>query len=229
MSTDPSFESLPSSILSTHQTNKSNLDQLAQREAQREPVIPQHYALSLADLRAQQASVISHSAQQPTQQPTPQQPTQQPTPQQPTQQPAPQQPTQQPAPQQPAPQQPAPQQTEDSLDIELGGDVLNVTTITELCEQASSVLARIAQKVQGVEGAQLEALSRKLSFVKVHPQGELAVIYAKKQRAQGRSWQSIAESLNEMMLEKSVYKPLRSSAWNGRSLKSLVHLRAQND
>lgn len=192
MSTDPSFESLPSSVLSVHQTNKSNLDQLAQRESQREPVIPQHYALSLADLRAQQASAVP----QPTQQPIPH-----------------------------SAQQPA----EDSLDIELGGDVLNVTTITELCEQASSVLARIAQKVQGVEGAQLEALSRKLSFVKVHPQGELAVIYAKKQRAQGRSWQSIAESLNEMMLEKSVYKPLRSSSWNGRSLKSLVHLRAQND
>jgi len=186
MSTDPSFESLPSSVLSAHQTNKSNLDQLAQREAQREPVIPQHYALSLADLRAQQ------SAPQPI-------------------------------------QQTVPEKAEDSLDIELGGDVLNVTTITELCEQASSVLARIAEKVQGVEGAQLEALSRKLSFVKVHPQGELAVIYAKKQRAQGRSWQSIAESLNEMMLEKSVYKPLRSSSWNGRSLKSLVHLRAQND
>lgn len=192
MSTDPSFESLPSSVLSVHQTNKSNLDQLAQREAQREPVIPQHYALSLADLRAQQ------SAPQPIQQAVPEKAVQQAVP-------------------------------KDSLDIELGGDVLNVTTITELCEQASSVLARIAEKVQGVEGAQLEALSRKLSFVKVHPQGELAVIYAKKQRAQGRSWQSIAESLNEMMLEKSVYKPLRSSSWNGRSLKSLVHLRAQND
>ena len=197
MSTDPSFESLPSSVLSVHQTNKSNLDQLAQRESQREPVIPQHYALSLADLRAQQASAVSHSAQQPIQQAVP--------------------------------EKAVPKKAEDSLDIELGGDVLNVTTITELCEQASSVLARIAEKVQGVEGAQLEALSRKLSFVKVHPQGELAVIYAKKQRAQGRSWQSIAESLNEMMLEKSVYKPLRSSSWNGRSLKSLVHLRAQND
>jgi len=196
MSTDPSFESLPSSVLSVHQTNKSNLDQLAQRESQREPVIPQHYALSLADLRAQQASATSHSAQQATSQPI---------------------------------QKAVPEKAEDSLDIELGGDVLNVTTITELCEQASSILARIAEKVQGVEGAQLEALSRKLSFIKVHPQGELAVIYAKKQRAQGRSWQSIAESLNEMMLEKSVYKPLRSSSWNGRSLKSLVHLRAQND
>lgn len=202
MSTDPSFESLPSSVLSVHQTNKSNLDQLAQREAQREPVIPQHYALSLADLRAQQASAVSHSAQQSAPQPI--------------QQAVPEKAVQQAVP-------------EDSLDIELGGDVLNVTTITELCEQASSVLARIAEKVQGVEGAQLEVLSRKLSFVKVHPQGELAVIYAKKQRAQGRSWQSIAESLNEMMLEKSVYKPLRSSSWNGRSLKSLVHLRAQND
>jgi hypothetical protein len=195
MSTDPSFESLPSSVLSMHQTNKSNLDQLAQRESQREPVIPQHYALSLADLRAQQA--VSHSAQQ--------------------------------AVPEKAVKKAVPEKAEGSLDIELGGDVLNVTTITELCEQASSVLARIAEKVQGVEGAQLEALSRKLSFVKVHPQGELAVIYAKKQRAQGRSWQSIAESLNEMMLEKSVYKPLRSSSWNGRSLKSLVHLRAQND
>lgn len=198
MSTDPSFESLPSSVLSVHQTNKSNLDQLAQREAQREPVIPQYYALSLADLRAQQASAVSHSAQQAVSEKA-------------------------------VSEKAVPEKAEDSLDIELGGDVLNVTTITELCEQASSVLARIAEKVQGVEGAQLEALSRKLSFVKVHPQGELAVIYAKKQRAQGRSWQSIAESLNEMMLEKSVYKPLRSSSWNGRSLKSLVHLRAQND
>jgi len=191
MTTDPSFEGLPTSVIQAHQTNKSDLDQLAQRETQREPVIPQHYALSLSELRAQQAS-----AQQVAIKPTLQQPTL---------------------------QKSAP------LDVELDGDILEVTTVTELCEQASKLLVSFASKVGGNEGAQLEVLGRKLALVKVHPQGELSVIYAKAQRAEGRSWQSIAESLNEMMLEKSVYKPLRSASWNGRSLKSLVHLRAQND
>ena len=191
MSIDPSFESLPSSVIQAHQTNKSDLDQLAQRETQREPVIPQHYALSLSELRAQQANAEKPTTQQQTIKPV--------------------------------------LQKSAPLNVELDGDILEVTTVTELCEQASKLLVSFASKVGGNEGAQLEVLGRKLALIKIHPQGELSVIYAKAQRAEGRSWQSIAESLNEMMIEKSVYKPLRSASWNGRSLKSLVHLRAQND
>lgn len=60
MSTDPSFETLPASILSAHSTNRSELEGLAERENQREPAIPAHYATSLADLRrAQSARTIA--------------------------------------------------------------------------------------------------------------------------------------------------------------------------
>ncbi len=58
MSTDPSFETLPASVLETHKTNRSDLEGLAERESQREPAIPSHYALSLADLRSGQPAPI---------------------------------------------------------------------------------------------------------------------------------------------------------------------------
>ena len=57
MSTDPSFETLPASILTAHNANRADLEGLAERESQREPVIPSHYATSLAELRAQPAPI----------------------------------------------------------------------------------------------------------------------------------------------------------------------------
>ena len=45
MSTDPSFEGLPAEVITAH---TEGLSQLAERENQREPSIPTHYATSLS-------------------------------------------------------------------------------------------------------------------------------------------------------------------------------------
>ena len=180
MSTDPSFEGLPAEVITAH---TEGLSQLAERENQREPSIPTHYATSLSELRGLQ--------RQPT-----------------------------------APQPVAPSVNIPPLNIELIGDLEEVTTVTELCERAGAILSSIAEQLNHV---QLESVARRLQSVHVHAQGELSVKYAKEHRQLGRSWNAIAEDLNELMKTRPVYKPLRSSAWNGRSLKSLVHLRSRED
>ena len=181
MSTDPSFEGLPAEVITAH---TEGLSQLAERENQREPTIPTHYATSLSELRGLQ--------RQPTS----------------------------------APQPVAPSVNVPPLNIELIGDLEEVTTVTELCERAGAILSSIAEQLNHV---QLESVARRLQSVHVHAQGELSVKYAKEHRQLGRSWNAIAEDLNELMKTRPVYKPLRSSAWNGRSLKSLVHLRSREN
>ena len=179
MSNDPSFEGLPSSVVSTH---TQNLEQLAQRENLREPaipVIPTHYATSLSELRGLQKapSVPSVPSVQP-------------------------------------------------ITVELDGDLEDITTVTELCERAGALLSTIAEQTNS---AQLESLARRLQSVQIRAYGELSILYAQRERDKGASWNAIAEGLNELMLTKSVYKPLRSSSWNSRSIKSLVYLRSRGD
>lgn len=136
-----------------------------------------------------------------------------------------QQRTHQPAPVIPPAPVPAPVQSE-PVNVELRGDIEEATTVTELCKRASEVLNEISSRVGGTDAMLLASLAGRFSAIEIQPVGELSMIYAKKRRSEGATWQLIADELNELLIEKPVYKPLRSAKWGARALKALVHARA---
>lgn len=119
-----------------------------------------------------------------------------------------------------------PVQPAQPVNVELRGDIEDVTTVTALCVRASELLNEIASRVGGTDAMLLASLAGRFGAVEIHPVGELSIIYAKQKRAEGATWQSIADELNELLIEKPVYKPLRSARWSSRALKALVHARS---